>query len=87
MGKTKRGKGSKIMAIADRRGLPVAVHIESAVVKKSAANSACQWARKNVRHAIGRSRLGGMPCSFRIFAIVDRVTRWPTFSSAPWIRV
>ena len=30
MGKTKRGKGSKIMAIADRRGLPVAVHIESA---------------------------------------------------------
>ena len=30
VGKTKRGKGSKIMAIADRRGLPVAVHIESA---------------------------------------------------------
>ncbi len=30
VGKTKRGKGSKIMAIADRRGLPIAVHIESA---------------------------------------------------------
>jgi hypothetical protein len=30
VGKTKRGKGSKIMAIADRRGLPVAVHVESA---------------------------------------------------------
>jgi transposase len=30
VGKTKRGKGSKIMAIADRRGWPVAVHIESA---------------------------------------------------------
>ena len=30
MGKTKRGKGSKIMAIADRQGLPVAVHVESA---------------------------------------------------------
>ena len=30
MGKTKRGKGWKIMAIADRGGLPVAVHIESA---------------------------------------------------------
>jgi transposase len=28
--KTKRGRGSKIMAIADRQGLPVAVHIESA---------------------------------------------------------
>ena len=30
MGKTKRGKGSKIMAIADRSGLPVAVHVSSA---------------------------------------------------------
>jgi len=30
VGKTKRGKGTKIMAIADRHGLPVAVHIESA---------------------------------------------------------
>ena len=30
MGKTKRGKGSKIMAIADRQGLPIAVHVESA---------------------------------------------------------
>jgi transposase len=30
VGKTKRGKGSKIMVIADRHGLPVAVHVESA---------------------------------------------------------
>src|SRR5262245_44805672 len=30
VGKTKRGKGSKIMAIADRHGRPVAVHVESA---------------------------------------------------------
>ena len=30
MGKTKRGKGSKIMAIAERHGLPVAIHVESA---------------------------------------------------------
>lgn len=30
VGKTKRGKGSKIMAVADRQGLPVAVHVESA---------------------------------------------------------
>jgi transposase len=28
--KTKRGKGSKIMAIADRQGFPIAVHVESA---------------------------------------------------------
>jgi hypothetical protein len=30
VGNTKRGKGSKIMAIADRQGRPVAVHVESA---------------------------------------------------------
>ncbi len=30
MGKTKRGKGSKIMAIADRTGLPVALYVSSA---------------------------------------------------------
>jgi hypothetical protein len=30
VGKTKRGKGSKILAIADRQGRPVAVHVESA---------------------------------------------------------
>ena len=30
MGKTKRGKGTKLMAVADRAGLPIAVHTESA---------------------------------------------------------
>lgn len=30
MGKTKRGKGTKLMAIADRAGLPVAIYEESA---------------------------------------------------------
>jgi transposase len=30
VGNTKRGKGTKIMAITDRSGLPVSVHIESA---------------------------------------------------------
>jgi len=30
VGNTKRGKGTKIMAITDRAGLPIAVHIESA---------------------------------------------------------
>ena len=30
MGKTKRGKGTKILAVADRHGLPVAVFVESA---------------------------------------------------------
>ena len=30
VGKTKRGKGTKILAIADTAGLPVAAHVESA---------------------------------------------------------
>ncbi len=30
VGKTKRGKGTKLMAVADRSGLPVAVHLSSA---------------------------------------------------------
>jgi len=30
VGKTKRGKGSKIMAIADCSGLPIAIHVSSA---------------------------------------------------------
>ena len=30
MGKTKRGKGTQLMAVADRAGLPLAVRIESA---------------------------------------------------------
>ena len=30
MGVTKRGKGCKIMAVADRTGLPVAIHVGSA---------------------------------------------------------
>jgi transposase len=30
VGKTKRGKGTKIMAVADRSGVPVAIHTSSA---------------------------------------------------------
>lgn len=30
MGKTKRGKGTKLMAVADTAGLPLAIHTESA---------------------------------------------------------
>jgi transposase len=30
VGKTKRGKGTKVMAIADRAGLPLAVHVKAA---------------------------------------------------------
>jgi transposase len=30
VGKTKRGKGTKVMALADRAGLPLAIHVEAA---------------------------------------------------------
>ena len=30
MGKTKRGKGTKIMAIVDQKSLPVAIHVDNA---------------------------------------------------------
>src|SRR5688572_27717407 len=30
VGKTKRGKGTKVMAVADRAGLPIAIHIAPA---------------------------------------------------------
>jgi hypothetical protein len=57
-------------------------------------NSACATTDQQpipAEHPIGI--VGQMPhrlddaCSFRIFAIVDRATRWPRFLSAPWIRV
>jgi transposase len=54
VGKTKRGKGSKIMAIVDRKGLPVAVHMASAsphevtLVEKTLARRFTQSAPKRL---------------------------------------
>jgi Transposase DDE domain len=59
VGKTKRGKGTKIMAIADRHGLPVAVHVESAtphevtLVKATVAQTVV---RKTLEHLVGDAR-------------------------------
>ena len=56
VGKTKRGKGTKIMAIADRRGLPVAVHVESATpheVTLVKATIAQALVRKRLEHLVG----------------------------------
>jgi len=49
--------------------------------EKSATTRADQCARGNVRQLLGRSQLGGTPSAFRMLAIVDRATRWPTFFS------
>jgi transposase len=56
VGKTKRGKGTKIMAIADRRGLPVAVHVESATpheVTLVKATIAQRLVPKRPEHLVG----------------------------------
>src|SRR5262245_47657531 len=58
IGKTKRGKGTKIMAIADRHGRPVAVYVESAtpqevtLVKTTVAQI---FVRKRPTHLVGDS--------------------------------
>jgi transposase len=41
VGPTKRGKGSKIVAIADRHGLPIAVHVASARPNEAILVEAC----------------------------------------------
>src|SRR5262245_21013080 len=56
IGKTKRGKGTKVMAIADRHGLPVAVHVESATpheVRLVKATVAQMMVRKRPEHLVG----------------------------------
>jgi hypothetical protein len=54
VGKTKRGKGSKIMAIADRKGLPVAVHVESATPHEVTIVS---WAMNEAENFLGMLQL------------------------------
>ena len=48
--------------------------VQTSVVKKSAMN-ALQCARRIACHDVDRSPLGGIPCSLRIAAMVDRATR------------
>jgi hypothetical protein len=62
-------------------------HVQTSVVKKSAAATAFQCARRNVCHDVGRAGTGDTPCVLSIRAIVERPTRCPTFVRAPWIRV
>jgi hypothetical protein len=42
---------------------------------------------KNVCRDVERCGTGGRPAALRIRRIVERPTRWPTFFSAPWMRV
>jgi hypothetical protein len=62
-------------------------HVHTSVVKTSAPAIAPPCARRNVCHDVGRSGTGGIPWAFRIRAIVDRPTRWPTFFNALRMRL
>lgn len=56
MGKTKRGKGSKILAVADATGLPIAVHVASATPHETtlvAATLAHRFTEENPPRLIG----------------------------------
>ena len=56
MGKTKRGKGTKLLAVADRTGLPLAVHTASASpheVKLVQATLAQSFTAEKPRRLIG----------------------------------
>jgi hypothetical protein len=53
VGPTKRGKGSKIMAIADRHGLPVAVHVVSASPNEATLSNPRSSADSSAKHRSG----------------------------------
>src|SRR5438067_7269242 len=61
--------------------------VQTSVVKKSALAITSWWARRKVRHAVGRSGTGGSPWALRTRGIVDGPTRCARLFSAPWIRV
>jgi hypothetical protein len=55
--------------------------------KKPAASIVAACACRNVRQVVSASRLGagGIFRALRIRRMADALTRWPTFSSSPWI--
>jgi hypothetical protein len=56
--------------------------------KKSVASIVDAWTRRNCRQVVPvcRFRAGGIFSAPRTRRIVDAPTRWPSFSSSPWIR-
>jgi hypothetical protein len=58
-------------------------HVQTSVVKKSAAAIAPQWARRNVCQFVGRWGTGCNPDALSIRAMVERPTSWPRFFNAP----
>jgi hypothetical protein len=55
--------------------------------KKSTASIVAAWAYRNFRQVVSvlRCGAGGIFRALRIRRMVDALTRWPSFSSSPWI--
>ena len=55
--------------------------------KKSVASTAEAWVCRNFRQvmSVRRCGAGGIFSAFRTRRMVDALTRWPSFSSSPWI--
>ena len=71
MGKTKRGKGTKVMAIADRAGLPLAVHVAAASpheVTLVEATLAERFVDARPEHLIGDKAYDSDPLDARLAA-------------------
>lgn len=70
MGKTKRGKGTKVMAISDSAGLPVSIHIASAspheVTLAEATVSKCFVADEKPARLIGDKAYDSDPLDVKL---------------------
>jgi hypothetical protein len=55
--------------------------------KKSVASIVAAWVCRNCRHVVSvcRCGAGGIFRALRTRRIVAALTRWPSFSSSPWI--
>jgi hypothetical protein len=58
------------------------------VSKKSVARMAWAWERRNGAQVVwSRSGAGSMPCSLRMFHMVEAATLMPRAASSPWMRL
>jgi transposase len=69
VGKTKRGKGTKLMAVADRTGLPIAISVESASpheVRLVERTLACRFTKERPKRLIGDRAYDSDPLDERL---------------------
>jgi transposase len=69
VGKTKRGKGTKVMAVAARTGLPLAIHVEAASppeVTRVEPTLAARFVEARPEHLIGDKAYDSDPLEARL---------------------